>query len=110
VLVATVRAGERGGGAAARDGFGVVPLGASRVLASVGHTSMMKCTIGAPGVSLLAALGCMAEVVAVGVLRVRNGRNSFLDFEPAPGEEEGWYKDGNVIGVNSNYHPWLSFG
>jgi len=54
---------------------------------------------------LLGASGMgVSELVAVGALGVAVGLRSLLDFEMPRGEEEGWGKDGNVVGVNGDNH------
>ena len=81
--------GAVGGGdwAAARDGPGVVSLGAGGVLASVCRTSMVKRTERAGGVGLLASLRGVAEAVAVVALGVPVGVDGLFDLEPFREEE-----------------------
>ena len=93
-----------GGGAAARDGPGVAPLGAGGVLASMCRTSMVKRTKGARGVGLFATLGGMAETVAVVALGVSVGVDGFFDLEPFREEEEGGKEFLYVVGVNGDNH------
>ena len=82
-MVATAVGAVGGGGwAAARDGPGVASFGAGGVLASMCRTSMVKRTEGARGVGLFAALGGVAETVAVVALGVAIGVEGFLNLEP----------------------------
>ena len=99
-----------GGRAASRDGPGVSPLGACGVLASVCRTSMVKRTEGARGVGLLAALGGVAEAVAVIELGVPVGIDGFLDLEPFGEEEEAGKEFLYVVGVNGDNHQGRLFG
>jgi len=64
----------------------------------------MKRTKGAGGVFLGASGIGVSESVAVGALGVAVGLRSLLDFETPQEEEEGWGKDGNVVGVNGDNH------
>jgi len=65
---------------------------------------MMKRTIGAGGVFLSASGMGVSESVVVGTLGVAVGLCSLLDFETPRKEEEGWGKDGKVVGVNGDNH------
>jgi len=65
---------------------------------------MMKRTKGAGGVFLGASGIGVSDSVAVGTLRVAVGLLSLLDFETPREEEEGWGKDGNVVGVDGDNH------
>jgi len=65
---------------------------------------MMKRTIGAGGVFLGASGIGVSKSIAVGALRVAVGLCSLFDFETPREEEEGWGKDGNVVGVNGDNH------
>ena len=82
MVAAAVGAVGGGSGAATRDGPGVASFGAGGVLASMCRTSMVKRTEGARGVCLLAALGGVAETVAVVALGVAIGVDGFLNLEP----------------------------
>ena len=90
MVVATVGAVGGGGQATRGDRLCVSGLGAGGVLASVGCTSMVKRTIGARGVFLGAALGGVAEAVAVRTLGVLVGLDGFFDFESSGKEKEEW--------------------
>ena len=110
-MVATAVGTVGGGGwAAARDGPGVASLGTSGVLASMGRTSMVKRTEGARGVGLLAALGGVAEAVAVVALGVPISVDGFLNLKPFREEEEGREEFLYVIGVDGDNHRSRLFG
>jgi len=104
MVIATVGAVGGGRGAAVGDGFGVATFGAGGVLATVGRTSMMKCTVWAGGVLLGASGIGVSKSIAVGALGVAVSLGHFLDFEPLGEEEEGGEEDGNVVGVNGDNH------
>ena len=82
MFAATVGAVGGGGWVGARDGPGVSSLGAGGVLASVCRTSMVKRTKGTREVGLFAALGGVAEALAVVALGVSVGVDGFLNLEP----------------------------
>ena len=110
-MVATAVGAVGGGGsAAARDGPGVASLGTGGVLASMGRTSMVKRTKGARGVGLLAALGGVAETVAVVALGVSVGVDGLLNLEPFREEEEGREELLYVVGVDGDNHRSRLFG
>ena len=79
-------------------------------MASVGRTSMVKCTEGARWVGLLAALGGMAEAVAVVALGVTVGVDGFLNLEPFGEEEEGREEFLYVVRVDGDNHRSHLFG
>ena len=81
VVPATVGAVGGLGLAAGRDGLLVSSLGTGWVLAVVSGPSIMKRAIGTRGVFLFAALGGMAEMVAVGTMGVAACLDNFLNFE-----------------------------
>jgi len=60
--------------------------------------------IGAGGVFLGASGIGVSESVAVGALGVAVGLCGLFDFETPREEEEGWGKDGNLVGVNGDNH------
>ena len=104
-MVATAVGAVGGGGwAAARDGPGVASLGAGGVLAPMCRTSMVKRTERTRGVGLLAALGGVAETVAVVALGVSIGVDGFLNLEPFREEEEGQEEFLYVVGVDGDNH------
>ena len=80
MVTATVRAVGVGGGEAARNGQGVPAFWACGVLASVCRTSMVKRPKGARWMGLFAALGGLAETVAVVALGVTVGVDGPFDF------------------------------
>ena len=65
---------------------------------------MVKRTKGARGVGLLAALGSVAETVAVVALGVSIGVDGFLNLKPFREEEEGREESLNVVGVDGDNH------
>ena len=65
---------------------------------------MVKRTEGAHGVGLLAALGGVAEAVAVVALGVSVGVDGFLNIEPFGEEEEGGKEFLYVFGVDGDNH------
>ena len=70
--------------------------------------SMVKRTEGARGVGLFAALGGVAEAVAVVALGISVGVDSFFDHEPLGEEEEGWEEFLYVVRVDGdNYRSHL---
>ena len=71
---------------------------------------MVKRTEGAPGVGLLATLGCVAEAVAVGALSVSVGVDCFLNLERLRDEEEGREEFLYVVGVDGYNHRSRLFG
>ena len=87
VVVAAVGAVGGGGGAAPRDGSLVSPFGAGGVLASMGRTSIMKCTIWARRVLLDASGRCLSESVAVGALGVAVSLDDSFDLTALREEE-----------------------
>ena len=68
------------------------------------RTSMVKRTKGAPGVGLFAALGGVAEAVAVIALGVAVGVDGFFELEPLGEEEKGREEFLYVIGVDGDNH------
>ena len=110
MVAATVGTVGGRGWAAARDGPGVPSLGAGGVLASVCRTSMVKRTKGARGVGLFAALGGVAEAVAVVALGVPVGVDGFLNLESFREEEEGREEFLYVVGVDGDNHRSRLFG
>ena len=100
MVVTTVWAVGRRGGAAAWDWSGVATLWASRVLAPICRTSMVKRTKGARGVGLLAALGGMAKAITVVALGVPVGVEGFFDLELLGEEQAGRHEGLNVLGVD----------
>jgi len=82
VVVTTVGAVGREGGAAAGDSSRVTAFGTGGVLASVSRASMMKRTVGAGGVFLGASGRSVSKWRAVGALGVAISLRRFLDFEP----------------------------
>jgi len=82
VVVPTVGAVGRGGGAATREGLRVAALGAGGVLASMSRASMMKRTVEAGGVLLGASGRSVSESIAVGALGLAVSLRCFLDFKP----------------------------
>ena len=46
----------------------------------------------------------VSELVAGGALGIAVDLCSLFDFETPRGEEEGWGKDGNVVGLNGDSH------
>ena len=71
---------------------------------------MVKRTKGARGVGLLAALGGVAEAVAVVALGVPVGVDGFLNLEPFREEEEGGEEFLKVVGVDGDNHRSRLFG
>ena len=90
------------GWAAGGDRFLVSSFVAGWVLAAVSCPSMMKRAIGARGVFLFAALGGVAETVAVGALGVTVCLDHLLDLEAFLEEEEAGEEVFNVVGVNGD--------
>jgi len=64
----------------------------------------MKRAIGEGGVFLGASGIGVSESVAVGALGVAIGLSSLFDLETPREEEKGWGKDGNLVGVDGDYH------
>jgi len=64
--------------------------------------SVVKRTIRAGGVFLGASGIGVSKSVAVGALGVPVGLCNLFDFETPREEEQGWGKDGNVVGVNGD--------
>ena len=71
---------------------------------------MVKHTKGARGVGLLAALGGVAETVAVIALGVSVGVDGFLNLVPFREEEAGREELLYVIGVDGDNHRSRLFG
>ena len=71
---------------------------------------MVKRTERARGVGLLAALGRVAEAVAVGALGVPVGVDGLLNLEPFREEEEGGEEFLYVVGVDGDNHRSRFFG
>ena len=71
---------------------------------------MVKRTKVARGVGRFAALGGMAQAVAVVALGVPVGVKGFLNLEPLREEEEGGEQFLNVVGVNRDNHRSRLFG
>ena len=71
---------------------------------------MVKRTKEARGVGLFAALGGVAEEVAVVALGVLVGVDGFLDLEPLGEQEEGWKEFLYVVRVNGDNHQSRLFG
>jgi len=64
----------------------------------------MKRTKGAGGGFLGVSGMGVSESVAVGALGIAFGLCRLFDFETPREEEEGWGKDGNLVGVNGDNH------
>jgi len=102
VFVARIGAVRWGDGAAAGNGLRVAAFEACGVLAPMGRTIVVKCTVGAGGVFVGASGIGLSESVAVGALGVAVGLGSILDFETPREEEESGGEDGNVVRVNGD--------
>ena len=76
----------------------------------MGRTSMVKRIEGTRRVGLLAALGGVAEAVAVIALGVSVGVDGFLNLEPFGEEEEGRQEFLYVVGVDGDNHRSRLFG
>jgi len=63
---------------------------------------MMKGTVGAGAVFLVASGKDLSELIAVGALGVAVSLRRFRDLDLLREEQEGWEEDGNLVGVNGD--------